>query len=64
MTWAIGSVLEALLALVVMTSIDDEPWRWLLGLSALPMLPMILIIPVSAVLTCMCIANTLGFKVL
>ena len=35
--------MEALLALVVMTSIDHEPWRWLLGLSALPILVVILL---------------------
>ena len=45
--WAIGSVLEALLALLVMTSIDHQPWRWLLGLSALPLLAVILVFPVS-----------------
>jgi len=39
--------MEALLALVVMTSIDDEPWRWLLGLSAVPLLLVILVLPVS-----------------
>ena len=36
--WAVGSIMEAALALVVMTSIDHEPWRWLLGLSSLPIL--------------------------
>jgi len=45
--WAVGSVMEALLALVVMTSIDHEPWRWLLGFSALPVLVVILVFPVS-----------------
>ena len=30
--------MEAALAMVVMTSIDHEPWRWLLGLSSLPIL--------------------------
>ena len=39
--------MEALLALVVMTSIDHEPWRWLLGLSAIPLLLVILVFPVS-----------------
>jgi len=39
--------MEALLALVVMTSIDDEPWRWLLGLSAIPLLLVTLVFPVS-----------------
>jgi len=39
--------MEALLAMVVMTSIDHEPWRWLLGLSALPLLIVIVILPVS-----------------
>ncbi|XP_065892911.1 putative transporter svop-1 [Dysidea avara] len=43
--WAVGSVVEALLALVVMTSIDHEPWRWLLGFSALPVLLVILVFP-------------------
>ncbi|XP_070787155.1 synaptic vesicle 2-related protein-like, partial [Enoplosus armatus] len=32
--WAIGSVLEVLLALLIMPTLG---WRWLLGLSALPM---------------------------
>ena len=35
---AIGSTLQGLLALVMMTNIDHEPWRWLLHLSALPLL--------------------------
>ena len=39
--------MEALLALVVMTSIDHQPWRWLLGLSALPMLIVIPLFVVS-----------------
>ncbi|XP_065892905.1 synaptic vesicle 2-related protein-like isoform X2 [Dysidea avara] len=39
--WATGSVLEVLLALVVMTSIEYQPWRWLLGFSALPTLVVI-----------------------
>ena len=39
--------MEALLALVVMTSIDHEPWRWLLGLTSLPMLLVILLFIVS-----------------
>ena len=47
LAWAIGSILEALLAFVVMTSIDHEPWRWLLGLSALPMLVVIALFIVS-----------------
>ena len=46
--WAVGSVMEALLALVVMTSIEDQPWRWLLGFSALPVLVVILVFPVSS----------------
>ncbi|XP_065920567.1 putative transporter svop-1 [Dysidea avara] len=44
-SWAVGSVMEALLALVVMTSIDHEPWRWLLGFSALPLLVVALVFP-------------------
>ena len=32
---------------MVMTSIDHQPWRWLLGISALPLLVMILLFPVS-----------------
>ena len=39
--------MEALLALVVMTSIDHQPWRWLLGLTALPMLIVIVLFVVS-----------------
>ena len=59
--WATGSVLEALLALLVMTSIEHEPWRWLLGLSALPLLVVMLAFPVSTlysvynVLTSICL---------
>ena len=45
--WAVGSILEALLALVVMTSIDHQPWRWLLGLSSLPLLIVIPLFVVS-----------------
>ena len=44
--------MEALLALVVMTSIDHEPWRWLLGLSALPMLVVIALFIVSDIHDC------------
>ena len=47
LAWAVGSIMEALLALVVMTSIDHQPWRWLLGLSALPMLIVIVLFVVS-----------------
>ena len=47
LAWAVGSIMEALLALVVMTSIDHQPWRWLLGLSALPMLVVIMLFVVS-----------------
>ena len=47
LSWAVGSIMEALLALVVMTSIDHQPWRWLLGLSALPMLIVIVLFIVS-----------------
>ena len=47
LAWAVGSIMEALLALVVMTSIDHQPWRWLLGLSALPILVVILLFIVS-----------------
>ena len=47
LAWAVGSIMEALLALVVMTSIDHQPWRWLLGLSALPILVVILLFMVS-----------------
>ena len=45
--WAVGSIMEAVLALVVMTSIDHEPWRWLLGLTSLPILLVILLFIVS-----------------
>jgi len=35
--WAIGAMLEAVLALVIMTNVDnDTNWRWLLGVSAIP----------------------------
>jgi len=40
--------MEAVLALVVMTSIDHEPWRWLLA-SALPLLVVALVFPVSII---------------
>ncbi|XP_065892907.1 synaptic vesicle 2-related protein-like isoform X2 [Dysidea avara] len=37
--WAGGAILEALLALTVMTKFPSEhPWRWLLGFSAIPLL--------------------------
>ncbi|XP_065920283.1 putative transporter svop-1 isoform X2 [Dysidea avara] len=45
--WAIGSILEAILALVVMTSIDHQPWRWLLGISALPFLVVMMLFPLA-----------------
>ena len=41
--------MEAIFALVVMTSIDYDPWRWLLGLSALPMLAVISLFIVSII---------------
>ena len=48
-SFAIGAVLVNVLALVVMTSIHgDNAWRWLLGFTALPMLLLILLFPVSA----------------
>ena len=35
--WALGAILEAILALVIMTNVDnDTNWRWLLGVSAVP----------------------------
>ena len=46
--WALGAILEAALALVVMTNMDDDVnWRWLLGLSAIPVGLMSFIFPVS-----------------
>ena len=45
--WAVGSVFEALLALVVMMNINHEPWRWLLGFTALPMIVIIILFIVS-----------------
>ena len=60
LAWAVGSIMEALLALVVMTSIDHQPWRWLLGLSALPMLVVIVLFVVSIhiyVCTYVCISH-------
>ena len=54
--WALGAILEASLALVVMTNMDDDVnWRWLLGLSAIPVGLMSFIFPVS--ISCVC---TLG----
>ena len=44
--------MEAVLALVVMTSINHEPWRWLLGLSSLPIL---LVLPLFLVSNRVCI---------
>jgi len=47
-SWAFGGVLEATLALVVMTNIDgDNAWRWLLCFSTLPVLTVMLLYPVS-----------------
>lgn len=46
--WALGAILEAALALVVMTNMDDDVnWRWLLGLSAIPVGLMSFVFPVS-----------------
>ena len=46
--WALGAMMEAALALVVMTKIDDDVnWRWLLGLSAIPIGLMSFVFPVS-----------------
>ena len=47
--WAAGAILEAILAMVVMTNIDDDNvnWRWLLGLSAVPVGLLTFIFPVS-----------------
>ena len=39
--------MEVIFARFVMTIIDHEPWRWLLGLSALPMLIVISLFIVS-----------------
>jgi len=52
-SWAFGGVLEAILALVVMTNIhDDNAWRWLLGSSTLPVLTVMVLYPVSGCLYC------------
>ena len=57
--WAVGSIMEAVLALVVMTSIDHEPWRWLLGLSSLPIL---LVLPLFLVSNHVCIYRILDYN--
>ena len=44
--WAGGAIMEALLALVVMTHFKEHGWRWLLGFSALPLGVLLLILPV------------------
>ena len=44
--WAGGAIMEALLALVVMTHFKEHGWRWLLGFSALPLGFLLLILPV------------------
>ena len=44
--WAGGAIMEALLALVVMTHFNEHGWRWLLGFSALPLGFLLLILPV------------------
>ena len=44
--WAGGAIMEALLALVVMTHLAEHGWRWLLGFSALPIGFLLLILPV------------------
>ena len=51
--WALGAISEAILALVIMTSIDDDNlnWRWLLGLSAVPVGLLTFIFPVSTCVT-------------
>ena len=47
-SWAFGGVLEAILALLVMTNIHgDNAWRWLLGFSTLPVLTVMVLYPVS-----------------
>ena len=46
--WALGTIMEAALALVVMTNMDDDVnWRWLLGLSAIPVGLLSFVFPVS-----------------
>ena len=63
--WALGAILETLLALVVMTNIEDSiNWRWLLGLSAVPVGLMCFVIPVSICVCCVSIVCkfTINFK--
>ena len=46
--WALEAMMEAALALVVMTNMDDDVnWRWLLGLSAIPVGLISFVFPVS-----------------
>lgn len=45
--WVLGTMFEAVLALVVMTNIDAYSWNWLLGLSAVPIIISTLVVPVS-----------------
>ena len=47
-SWGVGSALESLLAFLVMTNIPgDNAWRWLLGLSTLPVVTVMILYPVS-----------------
>ena len=45
--WVLGTMFEAVLALVVMTNIDKYSWNWLLGLSAVPIIISTFVVPVS-----------------
>ena len=49
-SWVLGTMFEAVLALVVMTNIDEYNWNWLLGLSAVPIIISTIIVPVSQLL--------------
>jgi len=49
--WAFSTMLEAVLALVIMTNVDnDTNWRWLLGATAVPVGLLIFVFPVRMML--------------
>jgi len=56
--WVLGTMFEAVLALLVMTNIHKHGWNWLLGLSAVPIIISTFVVPVSAcsvVCECECV---------
>ncbi|XP_065902879.1 synaptic vesicle 2-related protein-like isoform X2 [Dysidea avara] len=43
--WVLGTMFEAVLALLVMTNIHKHGWNWLLGLSAIPIIISTFVVP-------------------